>query len=206
MKIENIILDLGGVLYDLDYGATQKEFTELGMDHVFSKAKQTPLFDDLEEGKITREEFFTQFNLAAEKNHDHTIIHQAWNKMLLGMLPDKLELLDKLKSQYRMFLYSNTNELHIEEVWQSLHNDLGIYNLDDYFETVFLSNEMGIRKPKKEGFEYIIEQHQLDPKTTLFIDDSIQHVEGAKKAGIQAYWLDLSKENIHELLKKLNII
>ena len=126
--------------------------------------------------------------------------------MLLGMPKERLELLASLKNKYRLFLFSNTNQIHIEKVFEILKEQLGIENLDAYFEVVYLSNKLGIRKHKPEGFKHIIEANQLKEHETLFIDDSPQHIKGALKANIKAEWLDLSKENIHQMLKRFELI
>lgn len=204
--IKNIILDLGGVLFDLSYEKTTEEFGKLGLSNAFSKANQIDIFDQIEEGKISPSEFFEGINNLCGMNHNHEVIKTAWNIMLLGMPGNRLELLVELKSKYRLFLYSNTNQIHIEKVWEILENQLGIKNLDDYFETVYLSNQLGIRKPKADGFTHIVKTHQLKESETLFIDDSPQHVEGALKANIKAEWLDLQKEDIHQLLKRFELI
>ena len=126
--------------------------------------------------------------------------------MLLGMPKKRLELLVLLKKKYRLFLYSNTNQIHIEKVWETLEEELDIKNLDKHFEVVYLSNNLGIRKPKPEGFKYILETNQRNGHETLFIDDSPQHVEGALKANIKAEWLDLEKEDIHQMLQRFELI
>lgn len=205
-NIKNIILDLGGVLFDLSYEKTSEEFAKLGLSNAFSKANQIDIFDQIEEGKISPTEFLDGINTLCGENHSHKIITDAWNIMLLGMPASRLELLKSLKEKYRLFLYSNTNQIHIEKVWEILEEQLGIKNLDQYFEVVYLSNELGIRKPKPEGFSHIVRTHELIESETLFIDDSPQHVKGALEANINAEWLDLHKENIHQMLKRLELI
>ena len=204
--IKNIILDLGGVLFDLSYEKTIEEFKKLGLSDAFSKANQIDIFDKIEEGKITQSEFFDGINTLCGRNHNHELIKKAWNIMLLGMPKSRLRLLVLLKKKYRLFLYSNTNEIHIEKVWEILEKQLNIKNLDEHFEVVYLSNNLEIRKPKPEGFKHIIETNQLKGHETLFIDDSPQHVEGALKANIKAEWLDLEKEDIYQMLKRFDLI
>lgn len=205
-NIQNIILDLGGVLINLDYHKTNSELGKLGLADAFTKAKQIDLFDDLEEGKITNEEFLVGFNKLANQNHNHNTIIEAWNAILLDFPIERLNLVKELNKKYRVFLFSNTNAIHIEEVYNILQRDHGVPNLDDHFEKVYLSNELGIRKPKKEGFLHIINTHALNPTETLFIDDSPQHIVGAKEAGIHAEWLDLEKEDILGMLNRLSLI
>lgn len=206
MKIDNLILDLGGVLFDLDYEKTSEEFAKLGLSNAFSKAQQIDIFDQIEEGKISQSEFISGINSLCNQNHKESVVIEAWNIMLLGLPKKRLELLLELKSKYRLFLFSNTNQIHIEKVWNILNEQHGIKNLDGYFEKVYLSNEIQIRKPKTEGFDLIVKQNNLVKEDTLFIDDSPQHVEGAIKSGIHSEWLDLNKEDIHQMLKRLSLI
>ena len=205
-NIKNIILDLGGVLINLDYGKLNKSLSSMGLSNAFSKAKQIELFDKLEEGKISDENFLREFNELAKANHNHQTIINAWNSILLDFPQERLHLLRLLAEKYRMFLFSNTNSIHINEVYNILKRDCGVNDLNQYFERIYLSNELGLRKPKPEGFKFILEDNQLNANETLFIDDSPQHVEGAKKVGLNAKWLDLEKEDITILINRLSLI
>lgn len=205
-NIKNIILDLGGVLINLDYDKLNKSLSSLGLSNAFSKAKQIELFDKLEEGKISDENFLREFNELAKANHNHQTIINAWNSILLDFPQERLHLLRLLAEKYRMFLFSNTNSIHINEVYNILKRDCGVNDLNQYFERIYLSNELGLRKPKPEGFKFILEDNQLNANETLFIDDSPQHVEGAKKVGLNAKWLDLEKEDITILINRLSLI
>jgi len=203
MKIKNLILDLGGVLYDLDYLKTQDAFSSLGLGDYFSQLNQSTLFDNIEEGKITVDHFVNELILLSKTTGlKKGQIIDAWNAMLLGMKADKFELLTELKAKYNLYLYSNTNAIHIKAVWQHYREVHGISNLDDYFIKVYLSNDMGIRKPKEAGFDLIVTENNLIKEETLFIDDSPQHVTGAISSGINGFWLDLKKEDLRSLLKR----
>ena len=205
-NIKNIILDLGGVLINLDYNKLNKSLSSMGLSNAFSKAKQIELFDKLEEGKISDENFLREFNELAKANHNHQTIINAWNSILLDFPQERLHLLRLLAEKYRMFLFSNTNSIHINEVYNILKRDCGVNDLNQYFERIYLSNELGLRKPKPESFKFILEDNQLNANETLFIDDSPQHVEGAKKVGLNAKWLDLEKEDITILINRLSLI
>ncbi len=205
-NIKNIILDLGGVLINLDYDKLSERLGLLGLSNTFSKARQIEIFDKLEEGKISQKDFFNEFNRLSEANHDNQTIIKAWNSILLDFPKERLELMELLVKKYRLFLFSNTNSMHIKAVYDILIRDYGIKNLDHYFEKIYLSHELGIRKPKIEGFKHIIGSNQLKADETLFIDDSPQHIEGAKKAGLNAQWLDLEKEDIAKLINRLSLI
>ena len=205
-NIKNIILDLGGVLINLDYNKLNDRLGILGLSNTFSKSEQIELFDKLEEGKISEKDFIRAFNRLTEANHNRQTIINAWNSILLDFPIERLELLKHLGQKYRLFLFSNTNSMHIREVYNIINRAYGIKNLNHYFEKIYLSNELGIRKPKTDGFDYILKDNNLKRNETLFIDDSPQHVEGAKKAGLNAQWLDLEKEDITLLINRLSLI
>jgi putative hydrolase of the HAD superfamily len=125
---------------------------------------------------------------------------------MLGDIPEKrLDLLVKAKQNYNTFLLSNTNELHIDMFESELYQEHGVKNFEDYFDRVYYSCRIGMRKPDKEIFEFVLEQNSLKPEETVFIDDSIQHVKGAGACGINAYLLSPNME-IGDLLKELKLL
>ena len=189
--IKSVIFDLGGVIYAVDYHKTINGFKALGIDRfeeVYAKAGQSDLFNDFEEGKISRAIFVERIKNLSRKNMTSSQIVNAWNGMLLGFMPDAIACLKRLSSSYRLFLLSNTNEIHIQEI----ENRVGTAFFLDFcalFEKVYLSHELGLRKPHTEVFTHILNEQGIKAKETLFIDDSIQHVEGAIKAGLHAHHL-----------------
>lgn len=189
MAIENIIFDLGGVIYDIDYHKTIHAFESLGIfnaEEIYSQARQTSVFDHYEKGESTTEEFVTALQNIIDKDVKAEDIKQAWNALLLGIPPHRLEFLLDRKKEYKIFLLSNTNELHINHLNKEL-KAMGHETLHPFFHTVYYSYEMGMRKPDVEIFEAVLKRERLDPQKTLFIDDTEQHIKGAQKAGIQTY-------------------
>lgn len=203
LNIKNIIFDLGGVILNIDYHLTIDAFKKLGLenfDGVFTQAKQTGIFDQLDKGLITPDEFRQGVKKLSPKQLTDQQIDDAWNAMLLDFPVHRLELLEKIHSQYRTFLLSNTNQIHIEVYNQILNKTFGVRDLSHFFEKEYYSNEVHMRKPDAEIFELILKQNGLKAEETLFIDDSEQHIVGAKKLGLNAYHLDLKKgETIEKL-------
>ena len=190
-SVKTVIIDLGGVIYDVDYHKTINAFKALGIGHfeeVYAKAGQSDLFNDLEVGKISCAVFVERIKTLSGQDMTSSQIVNAWNGMLLGFMPDALASLKRLRSTYRIFLLSNTNEIHIQEI----ENRVGTAFFSDFcalFEKVYLSHELGLRKPHPEVFKHILNEQGLKANETFFIDDSIQHVEGAIKAGLYAHHL-----------------
>lgn len=201
-KYKNIIFDLGGVILNIDYLLAVKAFKDLGLggfDTFFSQAQQKQLFDLYEKGEITSDNFRNELRIYCNGNIGDKTIDEAWNSMLLDLPQERLDLLKRFKQSHRTFLLSNTNEIHIDSFNAYLQNDFNIADLSGHFEKMYLSYKVGMRKPDAEIFELVLSENKLDPKETLFIDDSIQHIESAKKLGIQTYWLDVKKESILDL-------
>ncbi len=199
---KNIIFDLGGVILNIDYSLTVDEFAELGITdfrHLFSQAKQSGLFDLMDKGKVSPADFRAEIKKHLKSPVEDYRIDEAWNAMLLNLPKERLELLKRIKTTHRTFLVSNTNEIHINTFHDYLQKNFGIPDLSGYFEKIYLSYKIGMRKPDAEIFKLVLEENHLLPHETLFIDDSVQHIEGAKKLGIETYLLDTTKESITDI-------
>jgi len=207
-QIKNIIFDLGGVIINLDINKTIDEFNKLSnkpFEELYSQLKQNPIFDEFEKGNSTESIFLNDLQITLDTNVSKEKLVFAWNAMLLDFPKHRLELLEKLKPKYRLFLLSNTNETHIAEFEKILMEQHGLKNLDVFFEKTYYSCRVAERKPNSKIFEHVLHSHQLNPSETLFIDDSPQHIEGALTTGIQAKFLEKNKE-VELLLKELGLI
>ena len=189
-NITSIIFDLGAVLLNISYQKTINEFEQLGIENsssFYSKKKQTNIFNLLETGKITEQNFVSEIkkNCTIASSEQ---IRYAWNAMLLDLPEDRIYLLKQLKEKYSLYLLSNTNAIHIS----SFRKKIGKKNYKEFyslFEKVYYSHEIGFRKPNKEAFQLILDEQNLNPKEVLFIDDSQQHIEAAKKLDLNCYHL-----------------
>lgn len=192
-NIRHIILDFGGVLLNIDYNLTERAFAELGIadfSEKYTQLKQTALFDRLETGRISRTDFITALKeMAGTHLSDHQIL-AAWNAMLLDLPLRRLQLLQQLRLHYDLFLLSNTNEIHEEAFNRTLKSLTGFDSMAVFFDRVYFSHRIGMRKPDKEVFQHILAENNLATEKTLFIDDSPQHIEGARALGIQTIFLE----------------
>jgi putative hydrolase of the HAD superfamily len=191
-KIENIIFDLGGVLLDIDYNLTRTAFEKLGVanfDEMYSQVAADKLFQKLETGKISEENFYKEFNLCTGLHLSEQEINKAWNAMLLSFREDSLSYLETLTPRFRIFLLSNTNNIHLNCFYQIYHQKERSKSFEQLFDKAFYSFEIGLRKPDVDCYEWVINDLQVDAGTTLFIDDSINNIHGAEKAGLRTLLL-----------------
>jgi len=195
-KCKAIIFDLGAVILNINYQNTIDEFTKLGMKNAatfYSKKVQTDLFNQIEIGIISSNEFLKA--LQKETNNANIAqVEQAWNAMLLDLPEKRLQLIKNLKNNYIIYLLSNTNAIHIDAFKKQL-GDKKWLAFCELFDKMYLSHELGLRKPDIQIFEYILKEQKLKAEEVVFIDDSPQHIAGAKKLGIHCHHL-LDNEDI----------
>ena len=126
---------------------------------------------------------------------------------MLGSVPsERIELVARLKDRYQVLLLSNTNAIHVPAFERIIAHDNGITDFKSLFHGAYYSCEIGLRKPDEGAFRSVLEKHGADPSRTLFIDDSIQHVHGARNAGLHAEHLDLTKEDVLVLAQRSGLI
>jgi len=186
-NIKNLIFDLGGVIMNIDFKKTEEAFRLLGLENFSNHINQfhiTDFFRQYEIGLISDDEFVEGISKLMDKPADADKIIAAWNALLLDFPPERIDLLKKLKTKYRTFLLSNTNSLHFKEFNQRLFNEQGVY-LEDIFEKTYYSHTANLRKPDAAIFQLVLNENDLNPTETLFIDDTALNFPEAEKLGIR---------------------
>ncbi|MCF8369252.1 MAG: HAD family phosphatase [Bacteroidales bacterium] len=190
-KIKNIILDFGGVILNIDHKKVELAFKEIGIDDfdtMYGQALQSNLFQNFEKGNITDAQFreslrkFIQLEISDEK------LDNTWNTIILDYPPERIRLLKSLTKKYRLFLLSNTNIIHYNYYIPKFNNQFG-FDFNSLFEKTYWSFKMGLRKPDPSPYELILNENNLMPEETLFIDDSLQNIEAAEGLNIMAFHL-----------------
>ncbi len=190
-SLKNLIFDLGGVIINLDTQATINAFSYLGKitDDDKISIYSLELFKNYEKGLIDDNEFRDALRLKLN-NCENNAIDLAWNSMLLDIPTARLEFLRWLKGQYRLFLLSNTNQIHLDQVNKILNKVCGEEDFSSFFEKTYYSHIVKKRKPDLEIFEQVLHENNLMAEETLFIDDSPDNLKGATILGIQTLWVD----------------
>ena len=196
--IDTIIFDFGDVFINLDKQASLTALKKLGLDSWNDDLEQ--LNQQFERGKVTE----VQFMIGLKKlipNASVDDLRAAWNSVLIDFPLRRLEFLELLKRKYRLFLLSNTDEIHISKFE---HKAGATFAREFYqcFEKVYFSFEIGVRKPDPEAFKYIINKHELSTKRTLFIDDKKVNTDIAASLGMQVWNIIPGKEDVVELFDR----
>lgn len=193
--IKTIIFDFGDVFLNLDKPATAREFKKLEIPHFSEEMlQQNQLY---EKGLISSEEFISGYCNSFPKLTSEAFTC-SWNAILVDFPKYRLDFLKKLKqeNQYKLILLSNTNDIHIDWVKQNVPFFEEFRNC---FNAFYLSQEINLRKPDAEIYEYVLEKNDLKPEETLFIDDTKENTEAAAKLGIHTWNIDPTKEDVIDL-------
>ncbi len=199
--IKNIIFDFGDVFINLDKEIIFREMQKYG--NPILTPELITLSDAFEVGQISSESFIDGLQSYFPKASTQEII-AIWNGMLLNFPDYRLEYIEKLaiESEYRLFLLSNTNALHIPEVIKIM-GDSKFQRFKNSFEQFYLSHEIHLRKPHTDIYEFVLEKNALDPIETIFVDDTFENTQSASKLGIKTWNLIVGQEDIIQLKSKL---
>jgi len=196
--INSIIFDFGDIFINLDKQATLDSLKKLGMPEWNQDLNELNI--SFEKGQISTVNFLSglQQHVPMGSIEEITL---AWNAVLLDFPLKRLEFLQKLSKKYKLFLLSNTDSIHIE----TFEREHGISFYSDFyqcFEKVYFSFEMGMRKPDLEIYNYVLAQHNLIAKHTLFVDDKKENTDAAFSLGIHIWNLQVGKEDVVDLFSK----
>lgn len=187
-QIENIIFDLGDVFINIDPDLTYQAFATLAglpKETLEKRFDELEVFDRYEKGMLNEAEFITFLIRELNLKVGYETIYQAWNEILLDIPLKRVKLLHKLKEKgYNLYFLSNTSEIHIKEVNAILYRTSGMKDLKDLVIKPYYSYELGMRKPDKRIYEYVLQDAQLTPQKTLFLDDNEDNIKAASTLGI----------------------
>jgi FMN phosphatase YigB (HAD superfamily) len=186
--IKNILLDLGGVILDIDVRATLQKFYELGFPAQllqYPHNMQTDLFFKYETGKISTTEFRNEMRRLAAIQATDKVLDEAWNAMIVGIPVERTRLLGLLAARYDLYMLSNTSPLHAP-VFEKMYLDSAGIAMRDVFTKIYYSFEIGWHKPDLEAWEFVIEDSGIIPEETLFLDDNIHNIKASQELGFRA--------------------
>ena len=197
--IKNIVFDFGDIFINLDKKLFAEELQKI---HISQESEEMlPILQQYEMGLVSTDKFLAFFEGRLHVSQDK--LKRAWNSILLDFPKERLRFIQNLSEskKYRLFLLSNTNDLHIS--WIQKNWGMEQYNAFKIcFEQFYLSHEVNLRKPNNNIYEFVLTTNDLAPKETLFIDDTKENTDAAKALGIHIWNLKPGKEDVLELLTK----
>lgn len=202
-NIRNLIFDLGNVILNIDTKLSEIAFAKYGMndfEKLYTLASQNELFDRLEVGSITENEFYDEFRKVTGCKLGNQILEQCWDALIMDFPTARIEMLKRLKNEgkYRTFILSNTNIIHYRFYTALLKRVHGVDGLESLVEYAYFSHEIGLKKPNRNIFDYVVEHSHIKPEESIFIDDNEANIKAANALGFNTIFL---KDNNMENLK-----
>ncbi len=188
-KIKNIIFDLGDVILNIDVPVASLSFAKLSgleQSEILTIFSENELFRQFETGSLDEDGFRNLIRkLVNFPDWTDHVIDTAWNSLLLDLPAERVDLIKKLRSKYRLFLLSNTSSIHITQVNKILEASTGHKSLEELFDKVYVSYEMGLMKPDPNIYLQLLAEQQIVAAETLFLDDNADNIKAAAALGIE---------------------
>ncbi len=197
--IKTIIFDFGDIFINLDkHGAREHALDLFGIrefdDDLLLKNA------DYEKGTISTGDFIGYYRSRFPEIREPDL-KAAWNLIIKDFPAYRLKFLKDLRinKELRFILLSNTNEMHIDHVKETVpfYDDF-----KDQFDRFYLSHKMGMRKPELEIYQWVLNQDKINADECLFIDDTLENIQAARELGINTWNLNPELEDIIELTQK----
>lgn len=196
--IKNIIFDLGGVIVNVDNRLFVDAFKKLGVqnyEEALMQAMQHQLPELYEMGKITTADLRARAKKIMGIEHvADAEFDRAWNTGILNLPKERLEFVRKFKQKYNTYLLSNINEMHFEQNFVICYRDTGLKNFADIFHKEYYSHLVGMRKPDPEIFKLVLNENNLIPHETLFVDDTLENILSARNLGIKTHHINSQQD------------
>ncbi len=191
--VKNIIIDMGGVILDIDYTLTAKAFEKMGVpdfEKLFTQANQSVFIEEFERGNLSPEEFRKQVCKLTSKSFEENEIDKAWNALILEPKISRIASLRALSACCDLYLLSNNNAIHYNQCIATINTMLNFEEFSSLFKKSYYSHLIKQRKPDAASFEYVLQENNLNKEETVFWDDSVQHLAAAAALGLRTQRID----------------
>jgi putative hydrolase of the HAD superfamily len=181
--IEAVLFDLGGVVLEIDFAralAHWQAHSGLPPPRLQETFGVDEPYRQHETGAIGAAEYFAHLRDRLQLRCGHEAILEGWNAIFAGEIDDTLRLIDALPPAVRRYALSNTNAAHLAHMQRAHAGVLA------RFERVFVSHEIGHRKPHRQAFAHVVRAIGVAPAHILFFDDLPENVQAAHDAGLHA--------------------
>jgi putative hydrolase of the HAD superfamily len=204
-NIRNLIFDLGNVVLNIDTALTLNRFAELlppSQQAINAEIFHHSLFIQFEKGLVSAQTFRADLRQICQVDWTDAAIDEAWNALILDFPPARIQLLKNLQKNYRLFLLSNTNEIH-QLCFEALFAQSTDYqSLEHLFEKVYYSHYLGKRKPEVEIYEQVLQENHLQIEQTVLLDDNWDNVVAARAMGMTAVHIIPTSQTMLETFEK----
>jgi epoxide hydrolase-like predicted phosphatase len=197
---EALIFDLGKVVFDLSFDKVLQFWASASsqqVDAIKGRFQFDEFFNEFERGEVSDKEFRAEISRRLSLRLTDKVFDEGWCALYLNTYAGIDKLLSSLKGQYRLVALTNTNSIH-EQVWKKRYHETL-----SHFDKVFCSHELKTRKPEKQAYQSVLDYLEVEPKRTIFLDDSDANTAGAARLGIKTILVESQQQMRADLRKVL---
>jgi epoxide hydrolase-like predicted phosphatase len=197
--VEALLFDLGGVLIDIDFKRALHEWTaisSLSFEELREAFQHNLPYRQHETGELSTKDYFNSLRLSLKLDGSYEQIAAGWNSILVAEISETVEAVRKARMKYPCYVFTNSNPTH-QLAWRSRFPQVVAS-----FDRVFVSSEIGLRKPERAAFELIAREIGVAPGSIMFFDDLLENVTGALEAGLLAVHVQ-SPADVQDALRRL---
>jgi glucose-1-phosphatase len=182
-NIQALLFDLGGVVVDIDFNrafAHWQPMSRLSLAELKTAFTFDAPYQRHERGEINAAEYFAHLAQHLQLHGDEARIAEGWNSIFIDEIAETRRMVEAARAKLPCYAFTNTNAAH-QAAWSARFPAVV-----QAFEHVFVSSEIGHRKPDRGAFEFVARSVSVPIESILFFDDTLANVEGALAAGLEA--------------------
>ncbi len=186
-----VVFDLGNVLIDIDFMRCMRHWSRrarMPVDQIAARFRIDRHYEAFERGRLSPQGYFDVLRRQLGFDLDDANIRAGWNRIIMGEKPGIRSCIHRLKPHFPLYILSNTNAVHAAE-WRSRH-----HSLLAHFRQVFVSSEMGCRKPDADVYQAVVAAVAVPAEQIVFMDDAPENVQGAAEVGLRASLIEKSED------------
>lgn len=183
MIVKALIFDLGNVVIDIDFERIFKKwsyYSGVPVEKMRVAFEMDAAYEQHERGEIEGIEYHQHLEQTLEMKLSYEQFCEGWNDIMVAPIDETVRLLASLHGRVPLYALSNANTLH-KHYWQKTYP-----TQLSYFQQVFVSSDMGSRKPEPAIYLQALEFIGVEPESIIFFDDLVVNVEAATALGLTA--------------------
>lgn len=196
------MFDLGGVLIDIDFDEVFRSWekhSSLSMEDIRCRFSMDAAYQRHERGEIDATEYFDYLRDLLELDGSDEEITRAWNSIFVGEITSSMNVVNSAKRHLPCYVFTNSNPTH-QAHWEASYPEVV-----RAFDRIFVSSELGIRKPDPDAFSTVAEAIGVSPGAILFFDDTDENIAGAREAGMQTVLVQ-TPSDIKQALVRIGVL
>lgn len=200
-RVRALLFDLGGVVIGFDFGRAFRLWAaraECDPALVVERFSLDKAYEQHERGEIEASEYFASLRQSLEINISDGDFIEGWNDVYLGPVRGIAEVLSRAQERFPIYAFTNSNPTH-KAVWEVRYAD----ELKP-FRSIFVSSDLGCRKPDPEAFRLVASRMGFQPHQILFFDDTPGNVVGARMTGMEGVVVESAKD-VRQVLSRLGV-